>query len=167
MIHFPPDTDVLRIAVPLIQKWESFRSKPYRDAGGIWTIGYGTTQYPDGRSVNQDDAEIDESFARIMLVSKACRLREQLERCVTRVPSFHQAAALISLAYNIGIGIRDGVKGDLADSTLLEKFNAGDIKAAADHFLDWVYIHKNGKPVKLDGLVNRRKDERSVFLTKD
>ena len=30
-------------AVELIKKWEGFRSKAYRDGGGVWTIGYGTT----------------------------------------------------------------------------------------------------------------------------
>ena len=86
---------------------------------------------------------------------------------MTRTPTIHQAAALICLAYNVGVGVHDGIKGDLADSTLLAKFNAGDIAGCAAHFLDWVYIHKDGHAVKLDGLVNRRMEEKALFLTPD
>ena len=33
----------------LIKDFEKFRADPYLDSVGVPTIGYGTTQYPDGR----------------------------------------------------------------------------------------------------------------------
>ena len=35
----------------LIKKYEGFESKPYKDAVGIPTIGYGATYYPNGTKV--------------------------------------------------------------------------------------------------------------------
>lgn len=163
---FPPDEQVFAVARPRIQGFEGFYSKPYLCPAKKWTIGWGTTRYPNGQRVKETDwpQGITNGFALTCLNFAMERVRRDLEPCVTRAPTVNQAAALICLAYNIGVGVHDGVKGDLADSTLLAKFNAGDIQSAADHFLDWVYIHKDGKPVKLDGLLTRRKTERALFL---
>lgn len=167
MTAFPPDLETFALARPLIQKWESFSSKPYLCPAGKWTIGWGSTRYSNGTKVTENDKPIDQSFAGILLVGSMRRVREDLEPCITRTPTIHQAAAFIVLAYNIGVGAHDSIKGDLADSTLLAKFNGGDIEGAAEHFLDWVWIHKDGKPEKLQGLVNRRMEEKALFLTPD
>lgn len=166
-MSFPPDLETFALARPLIQKWESFISKPYLCPAGKWTIGFGSTRYSNGTKVTEHDKPIDQSFAGILLVGSMRRVREDLEPCLTRTPTIHQGAAFIILAYNIGVGAHDGIKGDLADSTLLAKFNAGDIESAAEHFLDWVWIHKDGKPEKLQGLINRRMEEKALFLTPD
>ena len=40
----------------LIKKWEGCKLKAYQDGGGVWTIGYGTTFYPqDGSKVKEGD----------------------------------------------------------------------------------------------------------------
>jgi len=167
MTAFPPDLETFALARPLIQKWESFSSKPYLCPAGKWTIGWGSTFFLNDTATTENDKPIDQSFAGILLVGSMRRVREDLEPCITRTPTIHQAAAFIVLAYNIGVGAHDGIKGDLADSTLLAKFNGGDIEGAAEHFLDWVWIHKDGKPEKLQGLVNRRMEEKALFLTPD
>lgn len=167
MAEFPPDLATFALARPLIQKWEGYSAKPYLCPANKWTIGWGSTRDAMGKPITQNTPAIDQSYAGILLVAAMRRVREDLEPCVTRTPTVHQAAALIVLAYNIGVGLHDGIKGDLADSTLLAKFNAGDIQGAADQFGVWVYIHKNGKAVKLDGLVQRRADEKALFLTPD
>lgn len=167
MTTFPSDDQTFALARPLIQKWESFSAKPYMCPAGKPTIGWGSTKYADGRKVTLQDKPIDQSFAGILLVAAMRRVRQDLQPCVTRIPTVHQAAALISLAYNVGVGAHDGVKGDLADSTLLAKFNGGDIKDAADQFLVWNKAHVDGVLEVLAGLTARRKDERSLFLTPD
>lgn len=167
MSRFPSDDQTFALARPLIQKWEKFSATPYLCPAGKPTIGWGSTKYADGRKVTLQDKAIDQSFAGILLVAAMRRVRQDLEPCITRIPTIHQAAALISLAYNVGVGAHDGIKGDLADSTMLAKFNAGDIQGAADQFGIWVYIHKNGKAVKLEGLVRRRADEKALFLQPD
>jgi GH24 family phage-related lysozyme (muramidase) len=65
----------------------------------------------------------------------------------------YQYDALVSLCYNIGTeGFRT--------STLLEKLNQHDYTGAAAEFDRWV--HSGGKVIQ--GLVNRRKAEKTLFL---
>ena len=51
----------------LIKGFEKFVAKPYIDAVGVVTIGYGNTYYPDGRKVTMQDAPITETQATILL----------------------------------------------------------------------------------------------------
>ena len=39
----------------LIKKWEGLSLKAYKCPAGVWTIGYGTTFYPDGSKVKEGD----------------------------------------------------------------------------------------------------------------
>ena len=39
----------------LIQSFEGYRSNAYDDGVGVWTIGYGTTKYPNGERVKKGD----------------------------------------------------------------------------------------------------------------
>lgn len=72
-----------------------------------------------------------------------------------------QFDALVSFAFNVGTDIDDDeIAEGLGDSTLLKKFNAGNITGAADEFLRW---NKSGGRV-LAGLTRRREAERNLFL---
>ena len=62
--------------------------------------------------------------------------------------------ALVSLAYNIGTGA-------LADSSIIRKLKAGDKLGAANAFR--LYNKSGGQVLK--GLVNRREEERKIFLS--
>lgn len=64
----------------------------------------------------------------------------------------HQFDALVSFAYNVGIG-------NLKSSTLLRKLNAGDYDGAALEFHRWK--RSNGRV--LPGLVRRRAAEALLF----
>jgi len=168
-VRFPADSGVLALAKPLIKEFEGFRPTPYLCPAGKWTIAWGCTRYPSGKPVTPGDYAkgIPDDFAGICLVSAIMRVCESLEPCLSRLPTKQQAAALISLGFNVGVGAHDGIKGDLADSTLLAKFNAGDAGGAADCFLDWDKAHVAGKLIELDGLKRRREAERAMFLTPD
>jgi lysozyme len=61
---------------------------------------------------------------------------------------------MLSLAYNIGPGAFSG-------SSVLKRFNQGDMQGAADAFLMW---NKGGGKV-LKGLTRRREAERELFLS--
>jgi lysozyme len=166
---FPPDAAVLTLAKPVIKKFEGYSAKPYLCPAQKWTIAWGTTRYPSGKPVAPNDYPdgIPEDFAGVCLVSAMIRVNGSLSPLVTRMPTVHEAAALLCLAYNIGVGVHDGIKGDLADSTLLEKFNAGAVDAAAEQFLVWNKAHVNGVLQTLPGLTVRREAERALFLTPD
>src|SRR5690606_8536313 len=70
----------------------------------------------------------------------------------------NQFDAMVSLSFNIGAG---GFK----NSSVVRRLKAGDVDGAADAFLLWNKGTVNGKKVAINGLTNRRKAERALFLT--
>lgn len=125
-------------------------------AGSIWTIGYGTT----GRGIMRGTLWTLEQCGEA-LGAEVGRINSWLDRLVTRSMTAGQRAALISFAYNVGLDLNhNGVAEGLGDSTLLRKFNAGDVLGAADEFPKW--SHAGGEVVA--GLVNRRAAERALFM---
>ncbi|HEY0265712.1 MAG TPA: lysozyme [Rhizomicrobium sp.] len=160
---WPPAEAVLFLAEPIIKNAEGFDARPYLCPAGIPTIGWGTTRYPNGRRVTLQDKPVSQAEAEIFLQASARRVLAQLQGIVARAPTVRQAAALLSLAYNIGVGAHDGRKGDLADSTLLECFDRGDLAGAAAHFLDWNKARIGGRLQALPGLTARRKAEQALF----
>lgn len=138
----------------LIKRWEGKRLDAYQDVAGLWTIGYGhlvrpgEPYHPYGPVRSITEAEAEQLLARDMSAA-----RDAVARAVTVPLSQNERGALESLAFNIGANA-------FASSTLVRKLNAGDKAGAADEFLRW--IHAGGKVVQ--GLVNRRHDERNVFL---
>jgi lysozyme len=144
---------IVDTALPLIKAEEGFRAKPYLCPAGVWTIGYGTTVYPDERKVSVRDPAITETEALAFLRLDAEARWTRIAPHLTRAPTDGQGAAMLSLAYNIGTSA-------FLKSTCLRKFNAGDITGAADEFLRW---NKGGGKV-LPGLVARRAAERALFL---
>jgi lysozyme len=165
MANWPADTVFFPIAVPLIKGFEGFRSAPYKDSAGIPTIGYGTILYPPppqgtGKSVTMADPAVTDDQATGFLSYQMSLKSAQIAPLVQRPATLHQAAAMLSLVYNIGTG---GFK----SSTVLRKFNAGDIPGSADAFLMWDKATVNGQSVVIDGLLKRRQQERTIFLTAD
>lgn len=136
----------------LIREFEGLRLKAYQDSVGVWTIGYGTTRI-NGEPVKQG-MEITKEKAEELLLEDVTAFANKIKPLITASVTTNQFNALVSLAYNIGVGA-------FGKSTLLKKLNSGDIFSAADQFLVW---NKAGGKV-LQGLVNRRKKERELFLT--
>lgn len=138
----------------LIEVFEGVRLEAYPDPGSggePWTIGVGTTVYPDGRLVRPGD-RITEQQAREYLVHDIASFEAEVERLVTVPVTQAQFDALVSLAYNVGTGA-------LESSTLLRKLNAGDTAGAAAEFDRWTKA--GGR--ELPGLVRRRRAERTLF----
>lgn len=160
--HWPSRGAVLALALPVIMRFEGFRAAPYQDAVGVATIGYGTTRYMGGREVTLHDPAISEAEARGYLEYDAGAKLDYMWRdsVLTRIPTAHQAAALLSLVYNIGLGAFVG-------STLLRLFNTGDVSGAADQFSRWNKGHVDGRITVLPGLTRRREAERTLFLAPD
>ena len=46
--------------IDLIKKWEGCKLTAYKCPAGVWTIGIGTTCYPDGRRVREGDKITDQ-----------------------------------------------------------------------------------------------------------
>lgn len=164
-ITWPDRALVFALVEPMIKEFEEFRSRPYPCPAGWPTIGYGTIKYPDGRKVTLSDKPCSEAEATLYLEFSMRRVYADLQTKagITRAPNLHQAAALLDLAYNVGVGVHDGVKGDLADSTLLDCFNRGDLAGAALHFCDWNKARVGGILQPLKGLTTRRQWDRALF----
>lgn len=132
----------------LIKSFEGLELEAYLCPADIWTIGYGHTgNVKEGDRITKAEAEA--------LLDKDLRtFRNGVKRLVKVTLNENQFGALVSFAYNLGLG-------SLQNSTLLKMLNAGDYTGAADQFLRW---NKSGGKV-LTGLVRRREAERAVFLT--
>ena len=136
----------------LIASFEGLELTAYLCPAKVWTIGLGTTVYSNGQPVKKGDTCTKEQA----LQYKAHDLR-RFENCVNSAVKVsinqNQFDALVSLAYNIG-------EKAFSNSTLVKKLNTGDYQGAADQFSAW----NKSKGKVLNGLVNRRAAERTLFL---
>lgn len=135
-------------AINAIKIIEGFRSRAYRDAAGVLTIGYGDRIH----AAHQNTCTLDEADQ---------WLRDYLSTFIDpglasliRVPVTQGMwDALSSFSYNLGTGALSG-------STLLKLLNAKEYKMAAVEFPRW--DHCNGH--RMPGLYDRRLAEQAWFL---
>lgn len=140
--------------IDLIKTYEGFSEKPYLCPAGVPTIGYGSTYYDNDEPVSMEDIPITRNYADKLLKIMLQKYEKGVLNAVTVALTQNQFDALVSFAYNLGVG-------QLRGSTLLNKLNKGDAKGAADEFDKWV--HGGGKV--LPGLVKRRAAEKALFLS--
>ncbi|EEY97758.1 lysozyme [Acinetobacter johnsonii] len=149
-------TDEMHISpsgIDLICNFEGKRLTAYDDGVGVWTIGFGTTVYPNGIKVMKGDT-CTEAQAKTYMAHDLKKFEATVNKAVTVQLNQNQFDALVSLAYNIGTNA-------FSKSTLVKKLNANDIRGAADQFDVWV--NAGGK--RMQGLVNRRAKEKALFLS--
>lgn len=137
---------VIDLAANIAKAFEGFRSKPYKCPTGIWTIGFGTTRYPDGRKVQSTDSSVDVDTAELYLDDELehC-LSAVIRYCPRLVQSDNRLAAITDFTYNLGAGA-------LQHSTLRRKLNQQDWDGARRELMKWT--HEGGRV--LSGLVKRR-----------
>jgi lysozyme len=139
----------------LIKEFEGLRLKAYPDpgTGGVpWTIGIGTTVYPNGQTVAPGDM-CTEQQALEYLVHDVQRFESSVAAMLRAPVNENQFSALVSFAYNVGTEA-------LRRSTLLRFINDNRFADAAGEFGRWNMAA--GKP--LAGLARRRAAERELFL---
>jgi len=140
----------------LIAKHEGLRLKPYLCPARVPTIGYGNTYYADGKRVTMQDKPITKEQAYELLKIIADKFARQVDAVVTANVTQNQFNALVSFAYNIGIG-------NFRKSTLLRMVNLSPQNTSIRaQFMRW---NKAGG-VELRGLTNRRIDEANLYFTK-
>lgn len=144
----------LDIAISLCKKFEGFRSRPYLCPANVWTIGYGTTFYPDGTRVKQTDPDISVEKAEDILLSELhsqC-LPAVLRLCPVLGEHEKKLNAVVDFVFNLGAG-------RLQTSTLRRKINIKDWPGSKAELHRWVY----GGGKVLPGLVKRRAAEAALF----
>lgn len=140
------------LGLELIQHFEGFVATAYKCPAGVLTIGYGSTgpHVKRGMTITQDEAEE-------LLLRDIARFEKAVDAATYDVSTTdNQFAALVSLAFNIGIGA-------FSKSTVLRKHRYGETKGAADAFLMWTKAAGR----TLSGLVRRREAERRLYLLED
>jgi lysozyme len=130
-----------------------FAPDPYRCPAGKETIGWGHVITDRDRIT----PPLTEADAHALLVADVARVADAVSRAVRGPLDQCRFDALVSLAYNIGIGAFLG-------STLLAQLNAGCVLAAADQFKRWDKSTVHGQKVRLAGLSRRRAIEAELFL---
>ncbi len=140
----------------IIKKWEGYKSDAYLDPVGIPTIGYGTIRFPNGKKVKLGD-KISEAEAEAFLKFEVDEVVDNLAETLKGIAiNQNQFDAVVSLCYNIGVG-------GFRQSTILKKLKEGDFPAAAAGFDLWNKGTINGEKKPLQGLTNRRREERDLF----
>lgn len=136
--------------IDFIKRHEALRLHAYRDAVGVWTIGYGHT------STAKQGMVITEAEAERLLRQDLKTAEEEINRHLLPLKQ-HQFDSLASFVFNVGIGA-------FRKSTLLKRLkmdvNHPDI---INQFGRWVY--GGGKILK--GLVKRRREEANLYMTGD
>lgn len=141
------------VNVDAIKEHEGLRLVAYLDSVGVWTIGYGDTGPDVVKGLVITKAEAEERLRKRLV-----EFEGYVNRAVKVKLTQNQFDALVSLVYNIG-------PTNFNSSTLLRKLNAGDYAGAADQFLVWNKGRVGGKLQVIDGLTNRRKKERQLFVS--
>ncbi|MEB0280621.1 MULTISPECIES: lysozyme [unclassified Mucilaginibacter] len=146
--------------IAVIKNFEGLRLNAYQDIAGVWTIGYGSTMYNDGKPVKPGDKLANEAQTETLLKSTLTNYVNAVNKGASVHLSQDQFDALVSFIYNVGTGA-------VRSSTLFKKLNAGDYRGAADQFLVWNKITDphTGKKVVSKTLTQRREQERALFLS--
>lgn len=134
----------------MIMEFEGYRARPYRDAVGVWTIGYGSTHGvgPNTPPISKARAErrlrheVDTTYGKAV---------NQLGLPINQ----HQHDALVSFVYNVGPG---ALSTDTGIGRALRRRHWRD---AADELLRWDKAGGRALP----GLTRRRQAERRLFLS--
>jgi lysozyme len=139
----------------LIKRMEGLRLTAYRDAVGVWTIGYGHTAMAGAPEVRAG-MTISNAEAHAILVRDVDIFARGVQAAVRVKLIDQQFSALVSFAYNVGLG---GFK----RSSVLAAVNAGDFDAVPRRLNLWT---KAGGKV-LPGLVRRRAAEGALFMSEN
>jgi lysozyme len=150
-----------RLSVPvtaaiLVGEVEGTVLHPYRDGGGVWTIGCGATRDAHGLPVTGLTPPISRADALWLCQRDLKGSAVDLAALVTAPLDEAQASALLSLVYNLG-------RPKLLRSTLVWMLNHAEADRVPDELRKWNRV--GGRPDL--GLVRRRWTEAVVFLGGD
>jgi lysozyme len=137
----------------LIKSFEGLRLDAYLCSAGKPTVGFGSTFFEDGTPVKLGD-KITKERADSLFEKVSDSFAAKVKNCIQKDINENQFAALVSFAYNVGIG-------NLKSSTLLKKVNANpNDPTIMQEFKKW--NRASGKV--LAGLTRRREAEANLYF---
>lgn len=134
----------------VLKYFESCKLTAYWDAHGkVWTVGWGHVgpDVHEGLTITRAQAD------QLLRMRLSTEFVPGVLAVIRRSMAQHELDAMVDLAYNIGVGAFQA-------STLVRKFNAGDITGASNEFVRW---NRSGGEILL-GLRRRREADRALFL---
>jgi len=161
--------------IEALKHHEGVRYKPYRDVVGLWTVGVGHLMYPDQAKLPnrskaptgytgmvredyqlrpQDNRTFSKEEVDGILRNDLAGFERGVERLCPVPLTQGMFDSLVSFSFNIGLG-------GLQRSSVRQAVLRNDKEAAAEGFMK--YTMAGGKIYQ--GLVNRRKDEVTMFLS--
>ena len=145
--------NISRKGLLFIGKEEGCILKPYLDAVGVPTIGYGNTYYENGVRVTMKDPAITKERALSLFLNTLSFYEKGVWSNTRDDINQNQFDALVSLTYNIGVNAFKG-------STVLRLVNKNpaDLKIT-NAFKMWK--NAGGKPI----LLNRRIREANLYFS--
>lgn len=136
--------NISKKGIELIKSFEGCLLTAYKDASGIWTIGFGHTNgVKSGQKITKAQAEE-------YLLQDIAKFEKHVSSYDSKYSwNQNEFDALVSFAFNIGNIDQLTAKGSRRRSVIAEKM--------------LLYVNSGGK--KLEGLVKRRQAEHDLFLT--
>jgi lysozyme len=142
-----------KAGIDLIKRFEGWRSKAYRDAIGVWTIGYGHTAMA-GSPKPVPGMTITKVQGEAILRKDLAKYERAVNNAVTVDLNQNQFDALVSFCFNVG-------PGNLRKSSVLRRTNECRFDDVPGRLLLW---NRAGGKV-LTGLTRRRKAEGALFAS--
>ena len=140
----------------LVKQFEGFSAIAYKCPAGVWTIGYGTTRYPDGVRVKASDPECTKNQAERWLMYEVLRCELIALKYCKPLLTENQRKALASFIYNVGAGA-------FKASTLRKRINDLNFEDVPRQFRRWNIAGGRILP----GLIRRREAEIALWLKDD
>ena len=152
--------DISAKGIALIKGFEGLRLVAYQDIAGVWTMGYGSTRYADGRKVKKGDKLVNEACANDLLLATLKNFVADVNRLIKVPLTQSQFDALVSWHYNT-----NGLNAKTC--TLRTMLNAKNYQGAADQLDAWNKVTDPETKLKKvsDTLTKRRAKEKKLFLT--
>lgn len=135
--------------ISLITSFEGYRSKAYQCSAGVWTIGYGTTRYPNGKAVKSGDT-CTKAQAKTYFANDLVKFETVVGKALKVQVTQNMFDAMVSHAYNCG-----------NSNAIAYYLNKDDITNALKYCLK----PNTAKGIVLAGLTRRRKAEQDLFKT--
>jgi len=130
-----------------IASHEAYSPKPYVDLAGIWTNGFGNTH----NVIPNKGVTVPQALDQ--LNTNSLEAQAAVTNCITKPLTQSQFDAFVDFTFNVGSNA-------FCKSTVVKKFNAGDIAGSCGELKRWVYAGGKVQP----GLVKRRDDEYKLCM---
>lgn len=136
--------------VEQIKTFEGFRSMPYQDGVGKWTVGYGHMLVPGDGCIVGSPITMGQATS---LLQHDLFVAEHAINSTGLALTQNEFDALVSFVYNLGVN-------NFQHSTLLRKLKELDYDGAAEEFPKWDHAPSDKEN---EGILKRRLAEQKCF----